>query len=107
MRDTKQIYFLLNSLAGGGAEAVAVRLSEHIPIAKFILVEKDVKYQPNKEIIFLSKHSIKTNPIFKTLSIPLYAYRLSKKIEHNSIILSFLERANFVNIVSKFFKKKT
>jgi glycosyltransferase involved in cell wall biosynthesis len=105
MRDTKQIYFLLNSLAGGGAEAVAVRLSEHIPIAKFILVEKDVKYQPNKEIIFLSKHSIKTNPIFKTLSIPLYAYRLSKKIEHNSIILSFLERANFVNIVSKIFKK--
>ena len=105
MMNTKQIYFLLNSLAGGGAEAVAVRLSEHIPIAKFILIEKDVKYQPNKEIIFLSKHSIKTNPIFKTLSIPLYAYRLSKKIEHNSIILSFLERANFVNIVSKFFKK--
>jgi glycosyltransferase involved in cell wall biosynthesis len=105
MMNTKQIYFLLNSLAGGGAEAVAVRLSEYIPIAKFILIEKDVKYKPNKEIIFLSKHSIKTNPIFKTLSIPLYAYRLSKKIEHNSIILSFLERANFVNIVSKFFKK--
>jgi glycosyltransferase involved in cell wall biosynthesis len=105
MMNAKQVCFLLNSLAGGGAEAVAVRLSEHIPIAKFILIEKDVKYQPNKEIIFLSKHSIKTNPIFKTLSIPLYAYRLSKKIEHNSIILSFLERANFVNIVSKFFKK--
>jgi glycosyltransferase involved in cell wall biosynthesis len=105
MMNTKRIYFLLNSLAGGGAEAVAVRLSEHIPIAKFILIEKDVKYQPNKEIIFLGKHSIKTNPIFKTLSIPLYAYRLSNKIEHNSIIISFLERANFVNIVSKFFKK--
>lgn len=85
MMNTKQIYFLLNSLAGGGAEAVAVRLSEHIPIAKFILIEKDVKYQPNKEIIFLSKHSIKTNPIFKTLSIPLYAYRLFKKIEHTQV----------------------
>jgi glycosyltransferase involved in cell wall biosynthesis len=105
MRDTKQIYFLLNSLAGGGAEAVAVRLSEHIPIAKFILVEKDVKYQVNKEVIFLSGHSIKTNSILKTLCIPLYAYELSKKIEYNSIIISFLERANFVNIVSKFFKK--
>ena len=105
MRDTKQIYFLLNSLAGGGAEAVAVRLSEHIPIAKFILVEKDVKYQVNKEVIFLSEHSIKTNSILKTLCIPLYAYELSKKVEYNSIIISFLERANFVNIVSKFFKK--
>jgi glycosyltransferase involved in cell wall biosynthesis len=105
MRDTKQIYFLLNSLAGGGAEAVAVRLSEHIPIAKFILVEKDVKYQVNKEVIFLSGHSIKTNSILKTLCIPLYAYELSNKVEYNSIIISFLERANFVNIVSKFFKK--
>jgi len=27
---TKQIYFLLNSLAGGGAETVAVRLSEYL-----------------------------------------------------------------------------
>jgi glycosyltransferase involved in cell wall biosynthesis len=105
MRDTKQIYFLLNSLAGGGAEVVAVRLSEHIPIAKFILVEKDVKYQVKKEVIFLSGHSIKTNSILKTLCIPLYAYELSKKVEYNSIIISFLERANFVNIVSKFFKK--
>ena len=105
MRYTKQIYFLLNSLAGGGAEAVAVRLSEHIPIAKFILVEKDVKYQVNKKVIFLSGHSIKTNSILKTLCIPLYAYELSKKAEYNSIIISFLERANFVNIVSKFFKK--
>ncbi|MFZ8831631.1 MAG: glycosyltransferase [Thermodesulfobacteriaceae bacterium] len=105
MRDTKQIYFLLNSLAGGGAEKVAVRLSEHIPIAQFILVEKDVKYQVNKEIIFLSGHSIKTNSILKTLCIPLYAYELSKKVEYNSVIISFLERANFVNIVSKFFKK--
>jgi glycosyltransferase involved in cell wall biosynthesis len=105
MRDTKQIYFLLNSLAGGGAEAVAVRLSEHIPIAKFILVEKDVKYQVNKEVIFLSGHSIRTNSILKTFCIPLYAYELSKKVEYKSIIISFLERANFVNIVSKFFKK--
>jgi glycosyltransferase involved in cell wall biosynthesis len=105
MRDTKQIYFLLNSLAGGGAEVVTVRLSEHIPIAKFILVEKDVKYQVKKEVIFLSGHSIKTNSILKTLCIPLYAYELSKKVEYNSIIISFLERANFVNIVSKFFKK--
>jgi glycosyltransferase involved in cell wall biosynthesis len=105
MRDKKQIYFLLNSLAGGGAEVVAVRLSEHIPIAKFILVEKDVKYQVKKEVIFLSGHSIKTNSILKTLCIPLYAYELSKKVEYNSIIISFLERANFVNIVSKFFKK--
>ena len=102
---TKQIYFLLNSLAGGGAEAVAVRLSEYLPVANFILLERDVKYNTDKPIFFLSNHSTKTNPIIKTLSIPIYAYKLSDFIEKNSLVVSFLERANFVNIISKLFKK--
>jgi len=105
MRDTKQIYFLLNSLAGGGAEAVAVRLSEYLPVANFILLERDVKYNTDKPIFFLSNHSTKTSPIIKTLSIPIYAYKLSDFIEKNSLVVSFLERANFVNIISKLFKK--
>jgi glycosyltransferase involved in cell wall biosynthesis len=105
MRDTKQIYFLLNSLAGGGAEVVAVRLSEYLPVANFILLERDIKYKTDKPIFFLSNHSTKTSPIIKTLSIPMYAYKLSDFIEKNSLVVSFLERANFVNIISKLFKK--
>ncbi len=105
MEYTRQIYFLLNSLAGGGAEAVAVRLSEYLPVANFILLERDVKYNTDKPIFFLSNHSTKTNPIIKTLSIPIYAYKLSDFIEKNSLVVSFLERANFVNIISKFLKK--
>jgi glycosyltransferase involved in cell wall biosynthesis len=105
MRDTKQIYFLLNSLAGGGAEAVAIRLSEYLPVANFILLERDVKYKTDKPIFFLSNHSTKTSPIIKTLSIPIYAYKLSKFLETTSPVVSFLERANFVNIISKLFKK--
>jgi glycosyltransferase involved in cell wall biosynthesis len=105
MRDTKQIYFLLNSLAGGGAEAVAVRLSGYLPVANFILLERDVKYNTDKPIFFLGNHSTKTSPIIKTLSIPTYAYKFSKFIEKNSLVVSFLERANFVNIISKLFRK--
>ena len=105
MRDTKQILLLLNSLAGGGAEKVAIRLSEHLPISNFILLERDVKYKTDKPIFFLSNHSTKTSPIIKTLSIPTYAYKLSKFLERTSLIVSFLERANFVNIISKLFKK--
>ena len=105
MRDKKQIYFLLNSLGGGGAEAVAVRLSEYLPVANFILLERDVKYKTDKPIFFLSNHITKTSPIIKTLSIPTYAYNLSDFIEKNSLVVSFLERANFVNIISKLFKK--
>jgi glycosyltransferase involved in cell wall biosynthesis len=105
MRYTKQIFFLLNSLAGGGAQVVAVRLSEYLPVANFILLECDVKYKTDKPIFFLSNHSTKTSLIIKTLSIPIYAYKLSDFIEKNSLVVSFLERANFVNIISKLFKR--
>jgi Glycosyltransferase len=99
------VAFLINSLAGGGAEKVAIRLSEHLPIYAFILLERDVKYKTDKPIFFLSKHSYETNPTIKTLSIPMYAYKLSEFLEKTSLIVSFLERANFVNIISKLFKK--
>ena len=36
---------------------------------------------------------------------PIYSWRLAKKISHNNIILSFLWRANYVNIFGKLFKK--
>jgi Glycosyltransferase len=100
-----KLYFLINSLAGGGAEKVAIRLSEHLPMSAFILLERDVKYKTDKPIFFLSNHSTKTSPIIKTLSIPIYVYKLSKFLEKTSLIVSFLERANFVNIISKLFKK--
>lgn len=99
------VAFLINSLAGGGAEKVAIRLSEHLPISAFILLERDIKYKADKPIFFLSNHSTKTSPIIKTLSIPTYAYKLSDFIEENLLVVSFLERANFVNIISKLFKK--
>jgi len=100
-----KLYFLINSLAGGGAEKVAVRLSEHLPMSAFILLERDVKYKTDKPIFFLSNHSTKTSPIIKTLSIITYAYKLSRFLEKTSLVVSFLERANFVNIISKLFKK--
>ncbi|MFZ8830964.1 MAG: glycosyltransferase [Thermodesulfobacteriaceae bacterium] len=99
------VAFLINSLAGGGAEKVAIRLSEHLPISAFILLERDVKYKTDKPIFFLSNHSTETSPIIKTLSIPIYAYKLSKFLEENSLVVSFLERANFVNIISKLLKR--
>ncbi len=100
-----KLYFLINSLAGGGAEKVAIRLSEHLSTSAFILLERDVKYKTDKQVFFFSNHPTKTSPIIKTLSIPIYVYKLSKFLEENSLVVSFLERANFVNIISKLFKK--
>ena len=100
------LFFLLNSLAGGGAERVAVNLSKVLPVEKIFLLEKDVRYEaPQDKLIFLSTHTLKTSLILKTLYIPIYAKGLSQRIGKNSIVVSFLERANYVNILAKLYSK--
>jgi len=104
--DVKEFYFLINSLAGGGAEKVALRLYERLKPQKIILLEEDIAYPVYQGALeFLSNHTKNTNPILKTLYIPFYALKLKKCIEKESTILSFLERANFVNVVAKIFLK--
>lgn len=98
------LYFLINSLHGGGAERVAVNLLKVLSVKKVYLLEKDIKYETNAHIEILSNHTIRTNPIFKMLYIPIYALKLSKRIKRGDKVVSFLERANFVNVVSKFLK---
>jgi glycosyltransferase involved in cell wall biosynthesis len=98
-----KIYFLINSLGGGGAENVLIRLKDFIKPYKIFLLEKEIKYQIENYLIeHISNHTKKTNPLIKTFSIPFYALNLSKKITKNDIVLSFLWRANFVNCFLKF-----
>lgn len=100
------LIFLINSLAGGGAESVLLRLKEYLRPKDIFLLEKDIEYNISEDsVIFLSTHRGKTNSIFKTLYIPIYAFRFSRYIEREDIVLSFLERANFVNVLSRIFKK--
>ena len=101
----RNIYFLINSLAGGGAENVLVRLLPFLRPERVFLLEQDVKYALDQELIFLSKHSVNTSPILKTFYIPIYSYKFAKRIEKDSVAISFLERANFVNILSKLFRE--
>ncbi|BAU23563.1 glycosyl transferase family 1 [Caldimicrobium thiodismutans] len=99
-------YLLLNSLSGGGAERVTVNLFKALNFKKFFLLEKEVKYEiPEEKIEYLSNHTTKTSSIHKTLFIPVYALRLSKKLKAQDIVLSMLERANYVNIVASFLSK--
>ncbi|MCX8128202.1 MAG: glycosyltransferase [Synergistetes bacterium] len=100
------MYFLINSLAGGGAEKVVVNLMKVFPVSKVFLLEKDVKYQvPEEKMFFLSNHTNKTSPLWKSLFIPIYSLRLAKNLSDQDLVLSMLERANYVNIVSSFFSK--
>lgn len=46
-----ELSFLINSLAGGGAEQVALRLSDGLKPQKIFLLEKDVKYSVKTDLL--------------------------------------------------------
>ncbi|MEM3872040.1 MAG: glycosyltransferase [Nitrososphaeria archaeon] len=99
------IFFLINSLSVGGAERVALNLAKILPVQKLFLLEKDVKYSSeNLNLQFLSNHTKETSSILKTFYIPFYAKCLSKHLKKNDIVISFLERANYVNALASFWK---
>jgi len=99
----KKIYFLINSLGGGGAENVLIRIKDFIKPSKIFLLEKEIKYQIENFLVeFISNHTEKTNSLIKTFFIPFYAFNLSKKVRKEDVVLSFLWRANFVNCFLKF-----
>jgi len=93
------LYFLINSLWGGGAERVALRLAEHLKPEKIFLLERSIKYKTNVNVESISSHTVQTNPFLKTLFIPIYRNNLRNLIKEEDTVISFMERANFVNIL--------
>jgi hypothetical protein len=99
-------HILINSLSGGGAERVAVNLFKALDFENFFLLEKDIKYDvPKERVIYLSNYDLKTSSILKTFFIPVYALRLKKYLKQEDVVISFLERANYVNILTSLFTK--
>ncbi|MDP2944402.1 MAG: glycosyltransferase [bacterium] len=96
-------YLLINSLKFGGAEKVAQILAAADVFDKVIMLENDQDFPLNIPVETLSEHSSRTSSIFKTVFIPFYVRRLQRIINKNDIVVSFSERANFVNIISKIF----
>ncbi len=105
---SKYIYFLTLSLRTGGAERQISELYKELPIEKIICLEKGNVYDvPEEKIITLSKHNATTSSLLKYFFIPIYLFRLKKAIkpDKNVVIISFLERANLLNAICKFFFK--
>ncbi|MBI4656750.1 MAG: glycosyltransferase [Elusimicrobia bacterium] len=70
--------------------------------ASVCLLENEIGFKVDFAAInILSAHTRKTCPVFKTLYIPLYSKKLADCINPGDTVLSFMERANFVNIASK------
>jgi glycosyltransferase involved in cell wall biosynthesis len=99
--ETVALKLLINSLFRGGAEKQAAALSRRLPHDAFILLEREVNFSPESpRLEFLSDHTSYTSPFVKTLSIRSYAKKLAKLTSAKDVVLSFMERANLVNILA-------
>jgi len=98
---------LIPSLSAGGAERQAILLHKHKVFDYIVTLENYIDYdQVNaKKIIHLSNHTPDTNVILRYLFIPIYIWRLFRVCKRlkQTIVVSFLFRADIVNVASKVF----
>ncbi|MDA7818284.1 glycosyltransferase [Sulfurimonas sp.] len=109
----KNILILIPTMQKGGAERVVSLLlqkySENINLnIQLMLLEDGIDYALPQSIrpIILSK--TKKSGIRKLIELPFVSWQLSKYIKENNIdvVVSFLYRSNYVNILAKFFGAK-
>ena len=105
----KQIAFFINSMSGGGAEKVVQLLTEQLIKDEesdiiLILLENKITYQLPKNIKIIHLFSHLDNCLQKFIGL-LYGSIKLKSITKRykiQIIISSLERSNFVNVITKF-----
>ena len=103
-----KISILIYSLASGGAERVVSillkELSQKYEI-ELVLMNDTIFYEvpKNVKITFLENSNPNENGIFKLLKLPFLAYKYSKI--KSDISISFMNRPNYINVLSNLFKK--
>jgi N-acetylgalactosamine-N,N'-diacetylbacillosaminyl-diphospho-undecaprenol 4-alpha-N-acetylgalactosaminyltransferase len=107
----QKIAFLINSLSSGGAERVVSTLLNSM-VNKYechlILIENNIFYKLDERInIIHINESNNMSPILKFIRLPFISYKLSEVIEKYNFgtVVSFLNRSNYMNIISNVFNK--
>jgi len=92
---------LINSLFRGGAEKQFAALARLLPHDALILLENEIDQPADVQAVkVLSGHTASTSSLFKTAFIPVYARRLAAAARPGDTVLSFMERANIVNVLA-------
>ncbi len=91
---------LINSLFRGGAEKQFAALAKLLPHDSLLLLEDEVSQPVPQRPVILSAHKESTSPLMKTAAIPSYARRLAAMTGPGDTVLSFMERANIVNVMA-------
>ncbi len=104
----KKISILVNDLNSGGAERVVSilldTLQSRYDITLFMMhniifynIPKDIK------IVVVGNSKLEDSGVIKLLKLPLIAWQYRKLNRESSVSLSFLSRANYINIFAKLF----
>lgn len=92
---------LINSLYRGGAEKQLAALAGRLPHDALLLLEDEVAQETSGPAPRpLSAHNSATSSLLKTAFIPVYARRLAALCSGGDTVLSFMERANIVNVIA-------
>lgn len=107
--EKKQMAFFINSMTGGGAEKVVQLLIQQLIKGKesniiLILLENKITYQLPKNIKIIHLFSHLDNYLQKFIGLLYGSIKLKSIIKRYKIqiIISSLERSNFVNVMTKF-----
>ena len=107
----KKIAILINSMEGGGAErVVSVLLNSWVGKYEchLILIYPNIFYKLDSRIniIHLNEDSCESG-VKKLLRLPLVAKKLSNVVKERNFnkVVSFLSRANYINILSSYISK--
>ncbi len=105
MYKKKNTYILINSLNKGGAERQVSIIEEYIA-TKIFLWEDNISYNTKNQIEFLENPP--KNKIYGAI-VFFYIFKmaiyLKNRIRNEDIIISFMEKNNFINIIASFFSK--
>ncbi len=103
------VLFLINDFDRGGAQRVVTQLLRYlphpIPDSKFylyLLEESEICYPLPDSVKIVSGSKLHSSGLYKFLKLSLLSQRLKKFIvkENINTVISFLYRANYVNILS-------
>ncbi|MFW0694305.1 glycosyltransferase [Aliarcobacter butzleri] len=110
MKKNKNILIFCTSMQKGGAERVISLLlkelenEENIKV-DFMMMEYGIEYDLPKYITPIILSNSKKSGVNKLLELPFIAMKLKKYIKENNIniVMSFLYRPNYINILAKIF----
>jgi len=100
-------YLFINSLQAGGAERQAIALTTFIDFEQVFLITPQIDYIIKSRFKSLSFLKKTRNSFDFIISIFYSFFIFSSQITKNSTVVSFLEYANFINILTKYFKSHT